>query len=91
MPAGLRITRALTTIVCGAAFAVAPVLASAPASACPTGHMSDPYTGRCYVNGGIPTVNGIPCIPGQSLGTCLGILQNQPLPGGGPPPGGPWP
>jgi hypothetical protein len=53
---------------------------------------TDPYTGRCYTQGALPTVSGIPCIPGKSLGTCLSILQNQPVPGGGAaPPGGPWP
>ena len=49
-----------------------------PAGACPIGHLADPITGRCYVaNSGVPTVGGIPCIPGQHLGTCLSILQNQ--------------
>jgi hypothetical protein len=75
-----------------ASAAAAGLLAGAPpAAACPTGHLADPYTGQCYVVGGLPTVNGIPCIPGRSLGTCMGFLQNQPLPGGGPPPGIPWP
>jgi len=68
------------------AIAVAP-----PAAACPDGMFTDPYTGRCYTQGALPTVSGIPCIPGRSLGTCLSILQNQPVPGGGAPPGWPWP
>ena len=71
---------------------VAPIVAAPPAAACPVGMFTDPYTGRCYTQGALPTVSGIPCIPGRSLGTCLSILQNQPVPGGGAaPPGGPWP
>jgi hypothetical protein len=69
-----------------------PIVAAPPAAACPAGMFTDPYTGRCYTQGALPTVSGIPCIPGRSLGTCLSILQNQPVPGGGAaPPGGPWP
>ena len=83
--------RTLLAVAGGILSVAAPVVVAAPANACPTGHLSDPYTGQCYVVGGVPTVGGIPCIPGQSLGTCIGILQNQPLPGGGPPPGYPWP
>lgn len=74
-----------------ATFAAVPVGTAPPASACPSGFMSDPYTGQCYTPNSLPTVAGIPCIPGRSLGTCLGILQNQSPRGGGPPPGGPWP
>jgi hypothetical protein len=53
--------------------------------------VADPITGQCYTPNSLPTVGGIPCIPGRSLGTCLGILQNQSPPGGGPPSGWPWP
>ncbi len=81
----------LLAAACGAAFVVAPMVAAAPASACPIGHLADPITGQCYVANGVPTVGGIPCIPGQHLGTCLSIMQNQSPPGGGPPVGGPWP
>ena len=78
--------------VCGGFFVAAPVVAAAPANACPSGHLADPITGQCFVaNSGVPSVGGIPCIPGKSLGTCLGILQNQSPPGGGPPAGSPWP
>ncbi len=67
-------------------------LATAPsASACPSGFLADPITGQCYTPNSLPTVGGIPCIPGRSLGTCLSILQNQSPPGGGPPSGWPWP
>jgi hypothetical protein len=76
----------VASLVCAAPVAFAP-----SAHACPIGHNADPFTGQCYVVGGVPTVNGIPCIPGRSVGTCLGFLQNKPLPGGGAPPGGPWP
>ncbi len=87
-----RVSRALMAAVCGGVFVGAAVVVAAPAGACPTGHLVDPITGQCYVaNSGVPTVGGIPCIPGKSLGTCLGILQNQSPPGGGPPLGGPWP
>jgi hypothetical protein len=75
-----------------AGVAAASIVTAPPAAACPVGMFSDPYTGRCYTQGALPTVSGIPCIPGRSLGTCLSILQNQPVPGGGgAPPGGPWP
>ena len=76
----------VASLVCAAPVAFAP-----SAHACPIGHNADPFTGQCYVVGGVPTVNGIPCIPGRSVGTCLGFLQNKPWPGGGAPPGGPWP
>jgi hypothetical protein len=76
----------------GMAGTLVPIATAPPASACPAGMFTDPYTGRCYTQGALPTVSGIPCIPGKSLGTCLSILQNQPVPGGGAaPPGGPWP
>ncbi len=76
----------------GVAAVLVPIATAPPASACPAGMFTDPYTGRCYTQGALPTVSGIPCIPGKSLGTCLSILQNQPVPGGGAaPPGGPWP
>lgn len=85
-----RLPVALLAVACGAIGIAAPLAGAPTAAACPTGHMSDPFTGQCYVVGGLPTVNGIPCIPGQFMGTCLGFLQNQPMPGGAPP-GGPWP
>lgn len=79
-------------MVAGTVLTAATAILTAPtASACPVGHSADPFTGQCYVNNGVPTVNGIPCIPGKSMGTCLGFLQNMSPPGGGPPPGGPWP
>ena len=87
-----RVSRALMAAVCGGFFVAAQVVAAAPANACPIGHLAAPITGQCFVaNSGAPSVGGIPCIPGKSVGTCLGILQNQSPPGGGPPVGGPWP
>lgn len=87
-----RLGRVLMAAVCAGFFVGVPIVAAAPAGACPIGHMADPITGQCFVaNSGVPTVGGIPCIPGKSLGTCLGILQNQSPPGGGPPVGGFWP
>jgi hypothetical protein len=92
MAARQRVSRALLAAVCGGFFVAVPVRVAAPASACPIGHFADPITGQCFVaNSGVPTVGGIPCIPGKSLGTCLGTLQNQSPRGGGPPVGGPWP
>ncbi|MCB0933632.1 MAG: hypothetical protein KDB71_17265 [Mycobacterium sp.] len=81
---------ALVTFV-AVGFLGLPVATAGRAHACPSGFMSDPITGQCYTPNALPTVGGIPCIPGKSLGTCLGILQNQSPPGGGPPPGGVWP
>ncbi len=84
--------RRIAVIAAAAALLPAGWLFTAPAAnACPSGFASDPFTGQCYTPNALPTVAGIPCIPGKSLGTCLGILQNQSPPGGGPPPGGPWP
>ncbi len=84
-------TRLLLAALAAAVLAVLPVFTAPPASACPTGFLSDPVTGQCYAPNSLPTVGGIPCIPGRSLGTCLGILQNQSPRGGGPPAGWPWP
>ena len=86
-----RIGRLAFAAAAVGALAGIPVATAPPASACPSGFVSDPYTGQCYTPNSLPTVAGIPCIPGKSLGTCLGILQNQSPRGGGPPPGGPWP
>ena len=83
--------RLLSVVAAGGLLVVGQLVAPPPASACPSGFFSDPFTGQCYTPNSLPTVSGIPCIPGKSLGTCLGILQNQSPPGGGPPPGGPWP
>jgi hypothetical protein len=90
MAARSRISRLVLAVSCAAFGVAAPVTLAAPAAACPVGMYADPYSGQCFTQGAMPTVNGHPCIPGQSLGTCLGFLQNMPVPGGGPP-GGPWP
>jgi hypothetical protein len=70
--------RLLVSAACAAAFAVAPIMTAAPAAACPPSFYADPFTGQCSAPGSIPTVNGIPCIPGEHLGTCMGMLQNMP-------------
>jgi hypothetical protein len=75
-----QIVRLLLALGCAAAAVGVPIVTAAPAAACPVGMNSDPYTGQCYTQNSIPTVNGIPCIPGQHLGTCLGFLQNMPVP-----------
>ena len=71
-------SRLFMAIGCAAAFAAAPLVTAAPAAACPPSFYTDPFTGQCSAPGSIPTVNGIPCIPGEHLGTCLGMLQNMP-------------
>jgi hypothetical protein len=81
----IPLLRLSTAVVCAAAFAVAPVVTAAPAVACPPSFWTDPFTGQCTAPGGIPSVNGITCIPGRHLGTCMGFLQN--MPGGY----NPWP
>lgn len=87
----LRPGRLLAAAAAGALVAGGAVLTAPVASACPSGFLADPFTGQCYVPSALPTVNGIPCIPGKSMGTCMGFLQNMSPPGGGAPPGGPWP
>ncbi len=77
----VTLLRMLVSAGCGVAFAVVPSVTAAPASACPIGHFSDPYSNQCTVVGGIPTINGVPCIPGKHLGTCYGFVQNKPIPG----------
>lgn len=67
---------------CCAALAVALSVSVAPAVAadgCPPGHLSNPYTGQCYVVGSAPTINGVPCIASK-LGPCSAFVQNQPPP-----------
>lgn len=87
----LRWNRILLSIVSAACLVGLPMVTAPQASACPSGFTSDPITGQCFTPNSLPTVGGIPCIPGRSLGTCLSILQNQSPRGGGPPPGWPWP
>lgn len=85
MAVRIQIARLLVAFGCAIAFAVAPVLTAAPAGACPPSFYTDPFTGQCSAPGQFPTVNGITCIPGRHLGTCMGMLQN--MPGGF----NPWP
>ena len=53
--------------------------APAFASACPPGHLNNPYSSQCYVVGSAPTINGVPCVA-SNLGVCSGFRQNQPPP-----------
>jgi hypothetical protein len=77
-----RPLRILLATACGALFVVAPIATAGPAVACVSGQYSDPFTGQCSGGGGgYPSVNGVPCIPGQHMGTCMGFLQNMPRPG----------
>jgi hypothetical protein len=79
-----RPLRMLIAASCGALFVVAPIATAGPAAACTAGQFVDPFTGQCGGGGGIggfPSVNGVPCIPGQHFGTCVGMIQNQPVPG----------
>lgn len=78
MPVRVAPTRLILASACAAAFVAAPLVTAAPAAACPPGFYTDPFTGQCSAPGSVPTVNGIPCIPGEHLGTCLGMLQNMP-------------
>lgn len=77
-----RPLRMLLAAACGALFVVAPIVTAGPAAACISGQFADPFTGQCSGGyGSYPSVNGVPCIPGQHLGTCMGFLQNMPRPG----------
>jgi hypothetical protein len=77
-----RSLRILLASGCGALFVVAPVLTASPAAACITGQFADPFTGQCSGGyGSFPSVNGVPCIPGQHMCTCMGFRQNMPRPG----------
>jgi hypothetical protein len=79
------IARLFVASGCAIAFAVVPVVTATPAGACLPNFNTDPFTGQCSAPGQFPTVNGITCIPGRHLGTCMGMLQN--MPGGF----NPWP
>lgn len=84
MTMATRFPRVLLAAACAALFVIAPVLTAGPAAACVNGQFVDPFTGQCGGGGGVgqfPSVNGVPCIPGRHLGTCLGFLQNMPQPG----------
>ena len=83
MASRFRTLRLVLAAACAASFVViAPIVTAGPATACISGQYADPFTGQCSGGGGgYPSVNGVPCIPGQHMGTCMGFLQNMPRPG----------
>ena len=70
--------RRLAPAVCCVALAAGAFVAAPVASAdnCPPGHLSNDYTGQCYVQGSAPTINGVPCVA-SNLGLCSSFTQNQ--------------
>jgi hypothetical protein len=48
----------------------------AAAQGCPAGHITNQYTGQCYLEGSAPTINGVPCVA-SNLGLCQSFRQNQ--------------
>ncbi|GAY16383.1 hypothetical protein [Mycobacterium sp. shizuoka-1] len=69
--------------VLGCAVLAAGALATAPAATpdvkaqgCPPGHVTNQYTGQCYLQGSAPTINGVPCVA-SNLGLCQSFRQNQ--------------
>jgi hypothetical protein len=77
-----RCLRNVFGTACAALFVIAPIVTAVPAGACVSGQYADPFTGQCSGGGGgYPSVNGVPCIPGRHMGTCIGFLQNMPRPG----------
>jgi hypothetical protein len=58
-----RLLRSLLVACCAAAIALAPAASAEPS--------------KVDDSGGVPTVNGVPCVAGH-LGTCLSFLQNRP-------------
>lgn len=63
----------------GAAALAAGLVGQAPAAAadsCPPGHVNNPYSGQCYLEGSAPTINGVPCVA-SNLGLCQSFRQNQ--------------
>ncbi|WP_234816363.1 hypothetical protein [Mycolicibacterium agri] len=82
MAVSVRSLRILLAGACGALFLAAPLVTAGQAAACVSGQFADPFTGQCSGGyGSYPSVNGVPCIPGKHLGTCIGFVQNMPRPG----------
>lgn len=74
----IRLRRLTAGLACCAALAGAAVLspAAASADACPPGHVNNPYSGQCYLQGSAPVINGVTCTAGH-LGLCSSFIQNQ--------------
>lgn len=74
----MRWGRRLGYLVAGAGVA-AGVMAAGPtavAQGCPAGHVTNQYSGQCYLEGSAPTINGVPCVA-SNLGLCQSFRQNQ--------------
>ena len=73
-----RFRRLTVGLACWAALASGVVLTSPVASAgpCPPGHINNPYSGQCYLQGSAPVINGVTCTAGH-LGLCQSFIQNQ--------------
>jgi len=73
---GLR--RLPAHVLCSAALVAGSLIAAPVATAdeCPPGHVMNPYTGQCYLEGSAPTINGVPCVA-SNLGLCQSFTQNQ--------------
>ncbi|QEN13323.1 hypothetical protein ACRDU6_12180 [Mycolicibacterium sp. ELW1] len=74
----VRWGRRLGYLVAGAGMA-AGVVAGVPtamAQGCPAGHITNQYSGQCYLEGSAPTINGVPCVA-SNLGLCQSFRQNQ--------------
>ncbi len=73
----MRWGRAICVVAAGVL--AAGVVGGAPATSrqeCPPGHVLNPYTGQCYLEGSAPTINGVPCVA-SNLGLCQSFQQNQ--------------
>jgi hypothetical protein len=70
--------RRLAALICAAALVGGAVLTSpmAGADSCPPGHINNPYSGQCYLQGSAPVINGVTCTAGH-LGLCQSFIQNQ--------------
>lgn len=49
---------------------------AAVADSCPPGHVNNPYTDQCFLEGSAPVINGVTCTAGH-LGLCQSFIQNQ--------------
>jgi len=73
-----RVRRIAVGLMCSAALASGVVLTApvAGADSCPPGHITNPYSGQCFLQGSAPVINGVTCTAGH-LGLCQSFVQNQ--------------
>ena len=73
-----RSGRLAVSLMCSAAVASIVILSSpaAAADSCPPGHITNPYSGQCFLQGSAPVINGVTCTAGH-LGLCQSFVQNQ--------------